>query len=406
MLFAEVICPQAPLCCDFLEVQSLQALRATGTATIEDCVTMPRLDDFIGQAVLKDLIRPKIELALASGIALPHLLLCGDKELGKTAFAAAIADELQVPITSVSASSLATFLDLRDILLNVRKHQIFTISDVDTLRPLVLNVVIAALSDFRIDITVGVGADARKHSLPMPRFSFVGTTSKPWLVDERLRRWCIICKFGPYTEVEAAQIVLRIAREKGILLDLDAASEIASQCRHIPGEAAVFLQRVASHFPLDPSDQLDRSKLRQINEFLGAGNLYPDLLTIGDQLQTMEGAEFEQWVAALFTKAGFHVEITPVSGDHGVDLWASISGCMVAVQCKRWNGSIGEPVLRDLYGAMMAAKVQFGCLVTTGSFTAQAFQFAKNKPLHLVGFDLLMEAAKSPYTLPYLLNFR
>ena len=367
--------------------------------------TMHRLDDFVGQSALKDLIRPKIELARASGIALPHLLLCGGAESGAMTFAAAVAGELQVSFTSASGKTLAS-QDLIGILSNVHARHIVAISDVDALRPPVLDGLVEALSNFQVSIRVGAGSGARLHSLPMPKFTFVGTTSKPWLVDERLRRWCLSCKFGSYTQLEAAQIVLRIAKRKGILLDLDAASDIALQCRLNPGEAAVFLQKVASHFPFDPSDQLDRSKLRQINEFLGAGNLYSDLLTAGDQLQTMDGAEFEQWVAELFRRSGFHVEITPASGDHGVDLWASISGSLVAVQCKRWNGTVGEPVVRDLYGAMMATKAQFGCLVTTGSFTAQAHQFAEDKPLRLVGLDSLMEAARSPGFLPELLKSR
>lgn len=368
--------------------------------------TMQRLDDFIGQSALKDLIRPKIELARASGIALPHLLLCGEKELGQMTFAAAVAGELRVIFTSASGKTLAASHDLIGILSNVHARQIVAISDVDALRSPVLDGLVEAVSNFQVPIMVGAGSGARQHSLPMPKFTFVGSTSRPWLVDERLRRWCLSCKFGSYTQAEAAQIVLRIAQQKGIQLNLDAASDIASQCRLNPGEAAVFLQRVASHFPFDPSDQLDRSKLLHINEFLGAGNLCLDLLTVGDPLQTMEGVEFEQWVAELFRRAGFHVDITPASGDHGVDLWASVSGCLVAVQCKRWNGTVGEPVVRDLSGAMMAAKAQFGCLVTTGSFTAQAHQFAKDKPLRLVGFDSLMEAARSPGFLPELLNSR
>jgi Holliday junction resolvasome RuvABC ATP-dependent DNA helicase subunit len=57
---------------------------------------MHKLDDFIGQSALKDMIRPKIELARASGKALPQILLCGEKELGKMTFAAAVAEELEV----------------------------------------------------------------------------------------------------------------------------------------------------------------------------------------------------------------------------------------------------------------------------------------------------------------------
>src|ERR1035441_8321740 len=78
------------------------------------------------------------------------------------------------------------------------------------------------------------------------------------------------------------------------------------------------------------------------------------------------GAEFEHWVADLFRKGGFQVETTPQSGDHGVDLFIATGGHVIAVQCKRWEGTVGEPVERDLYGAMMATNAKPGCQITTG----------------------------------------
>jgi hypothetical protein len=107
----------------------------------------------------------------------------------------------------------------------------------------------------------------------------------------------------------------------------------------------------------------------------------------------------ERWVADLFSRAGFSVELTPASGDHGVDLWASSDDHLIAVQCKRWDAPVGEPIVRDLYGSMMAAKAQFGCLITTGSVTLQAEQFARSKPICLIEFDALIEVTRSPETL-------
>ena len=115
-----------------------------------------------------------------------------------------------------------------------------------------------------------------------------------------------------------------------------------------------------------------------------------------DKLKTMDGLEFEHWVAHLFRRAGFQVEVTQASGDHGIDLVASSQGRLIAVQCKRWDGTVGEPILRDLYGAMMAMNAHSGCLVTTGSITAQAHQFAKDKPISLLDFDSVMEIVQSP----------
>jgi hypothetical protein len=365
---------------------------------------MSGLDNFIGQTAIKDLMRPKIRVAKATGTTLPHLLLCGEKEQGKLTLAAAIAEEMSMPFSSVSAESLAKMLDLSGLLSNVHSGQIVAISDVEILQPSIADALVEAISTFRVHIQVGVGPGARLHVLPMPKFGFVGTSSKPWLVAERIRRWCVPCEFASYSQEEASQIVSAIANKKGLQIDLDAASEVATRCKLRPGEAEVFLQKVANHFSFKGADRIDRPLLGVLNEFFGSGSLYPDVLVLADKIRQMGGVEFEHWVADLFRKCGFQVETTPQSGDHGVDLFIATGGHVIAVQCKRWEGTVGEPVVRDLYGAMMATNAKTGCLVTTGSFTAQARVFAKGKPLYLVGLDILMEAAKSPEALARVLR--
>jgi hypothetical protein len=365
---------------------------------------MPGFDDFVGQATVKDLIQSKIRLANGTGTALPHLLLCGDKERGKATFATCIAQQMGVPCSSARAEALVRTLDLTGLLSNVRAREVLVIDEVDALRPPVLDDLVQAISTFRVDIIVGVGAGAKLHTLPIPRFSVVATTSKPWMIDERIRRWCIPYQFSSYSQDEGEDIVLRIAHKKGLPLDADAAIEVAVRCNFRLGEAEVFLQKVANHFSFKPSDRIERSRVLQLSEFLGAGSAYPALLGVADEVRKMGGLEFEHWVAELFKKAGFQVEVTQASGDHGVDLWATKAGILVAVQCKRWDGSLGEPVVRDLFGSMISGRADSGCIVTTGTFTAQAQQFAKGKPLDLIGFDSLMQLATSPKALARMLG--
>jgi HJR/Mrr/RecB family endonuclease len=365
---------------------------------------MSGLADFVGQTAIKELIRPKIQIAQTTGTTLPHLLLCGGREQGKVTLATAIADEMGTPFSSASAESLPRILDLTAVLSTVQRGQVVAISDVELLEAKVLDCLAAAISTYQVGIRVGAGQGFRTHSLPMPSFAFVGTSSKRWLVDERIRRWCIACEFAPYSQEEVARIVQVIAGKKGLHIDEDAAHEIAAASKLNRGAAEVFLQKVANHFAFKSSLRIDRSVLVGLHEFLGSGSFYPNVVTLTDQIRQMEGVEFEHWVADLFKRSGFQVETTPRSGDHGVDLFAASGNHVIAVQCKRWDGTVGEPVLRDLYGAMMSANAKAGCLVTTGSFTVQAQAFAKDKPLSLMGWDLLMEAAKSPATLMRLLR--
>src|ERR1035438_7457793 len=204
---------------------------------------MSGLDDFIGQTAIKDLIRAKIRVARASGTTLPHLLLCGEKEQGKLTLAAAVAEEMTTTFSSVSARSLAKMLDSTGPLSNVCHGQIVAVSDIESLQTFILDCLVEAISALRVHILVGVGPGERTHILPMPKFTVVGTSSKPWLVDERICRWCIPCKLAPYSQEEAAQIVLSIAHKKGLQIDAEAASEIATRCKLSPAKLRCFCKR-------------------------------------------------------------------------------------------------------------------------------------------------------------------
>lgn len=110
-------------------------------------------------------------------------------------------------------------------------------------------------------------------------------------------------------------------------------------------------------------------------------------------IESMTGVEFEVLVEGLVKKMGFEVFPTKASGDGGIDLIAYnhqpfLEGKYI-IQCKRWNSSIGEPVLRDLYGAMMSERANKGILITNSTFTNSAKEFAKDKPLELIDGERL-----------------
>lgn len=109
--------------------------------------------------------------------------------------------------------------------------------------------------------------------------------------------------------------------------------------------------------------------------------------------QDLSPTDFELLCKLLLEKSGFEVETTKASGDGGIDLIATkkevfTSGKYI-VQCKRYSGSVGEPVLRDLYGVVTAESASKGILMTTGTFTVAARSFAVNKPLELIDGEIL-----------------
>lgn len=235
---------------------------------------MDTLDEVVGQTALKDLLRPKIQLAKATRNALPHMLFCGEKEFGKLSFASAVAKDLGAGFTLLRAEDLVKPLDLTGTFASLNARAVLVITDVDTLSSKLLDFLTQAVSTFQVRVEIGV-ENPTTHTLPIPPFTFIGTTTKPSLVDERLRRCCIPCQFVPYTLEQAAQIALQIGHDRGLSLDEAAASEIATHCHRKPGEISVFLQRVGNHLASGPSSRIDPASLGLIGHFLPGVQLSP-----------------------------------------------------------------------------------------------------------------------------------
>ena len=100
-------------------------------------------------------------------------------------------------------------------------------------------------------------------------------------------------------------------------------------------------------------------------------------------------------VVEFYKSAGHKARRTGATGDHGVDVLVQASnGEKWIVQCKRWRGAVGEPVVRDLYGAMQHEKADKGAIITTGNFTQPAQEWAKGKPIILCNGNLFLKSWK------------
>ena len=124
--------------------------------------------------------------------------------------------------------------------------------------------------------------------------------------------------------------------------------------------------------------------LRDLRRLEQAGEL--------ESIIQMSPPEFEQLVAAYFRRAGYAVQVVGSQGDHGIDLVLHAPGeGKIIVQCKRYRGAVGEPVVRDLYGTMTHEGASRGFLMTTGKFTRQALLWAEDKPIELIEGQELVE---------------
>jgi holliday junction DNA helicase RuvB len=216
--------------------------------TFEAGLRPRRLADFIGQSKLKENLSIAIEAARLRGEALDHVLLYGPPGLGKTTLASIIAEELGVLFTATSGPVLQKKLDLTGILSNIRARQVFFVDEIHRLLPDVEEMFYSALEDFRVDILVGAGPGARTHSLPMPKFTAIGATTRQGLVSAPLRgRFGLVLRLEPYNVEELTEIVKRSGRLLQVEVDARAAEEIARRCRGTPRIANRLLRRVRDY---------------------------------------------------------------------------------------------------------------------------------------------------------------
>ncbi len=216
------------------------------------------LDDFTGQSKLKENLAIAIEAARLRGEAMDHVLLYGPPGLGKTTLANIIAAELAVAFDQTSGPILQKKLDLTGILSNIRDRQVFFIDEIHRLMPDVEEMLYSALEDFRVDILIGTGPGARTHSLPIPRFTAIGATTRQGLVSAPLRgRFGLVLRLNHYDEAELTRIVQRSAKLLSVTLDLDGAAEIARRSRGTPRIANRLLRRVRDYAQVRADGHID-----------------------------------------------------------------------------------------------------------------------------------------------------
>jgi restriction system protein len=115
-----------------------------------------------------------------------------------------------------------------------------------------------------------------------------------------------------------------------------------------------------------------------------------------EQMRLLTPSEFEAYVASYFERQGYHVVNVRDSKDNGVDvLLTDQHGQQTVVQCKRYRGNVGEPIVRDLYGTMIHTGATRAYLITTAGFSNEAKRWVIGKPIILVdgaGFVALLQA--------------
>jgi holliday junction DNA helicase RuvB len=204
-----------------------------------------RLEDFVGQARVKEQLGIALEAAKGRGEALDHVLLVGPPGLGKTSLAFIVREELGAGIRTVAGPALERKGDLAAILTSLEDRDVLFVDEIHRLSRAVEEILYPALEDFRLDIVVGQGPAARTLTLDLPPFTLVGATTRTGLLTTPLRdRFGMTYRLDYYAVEDLGTIVRRSARILNVEIEDEAAGEIARRARGTPRIANRILRRV------------------------------------------------------------------------------------------------------------------------------------------------------------------
>jgi Holliday junction DNA helicase RuvB len=203
-----------------------------------------QLDIFIGQEKLKENLKISIEAAIHRQESLDHVLFAGPPGLGKTTLSNIIAEEMHSKLHITSGPILDKGSDLAGILTSLQEGDILFIDEIHRMPRVVEEYLYSAMEDFRLDIMVESGANAKSISLPIKPFTLVGATTKSGSLSSPLRdRFGLQFRLSHYSEEELSQIILRSADILDIPLEKPAAGLLSSRSRGTPRIANRILKR-------------------------------------------------------------------------------------------------------------------------------------------------------------------
>jgi Holliday junction DNA helicase RuvB len=273
------------------------------------------MEDFIGQAALKERLAILIEAARGRGEAVDHVLFSGPPGLGKTSLGAILAAAMGAQFRGTSGPALERPGDLAAVITNLEAGDVLFIDEIHRLPRQVEEVLYPAMEDFQLDIVVGKGPAARSIKIDLPPFTLIGATTRVGRVAPPLRdRFGYVARIDYYDAEDLGAIVNRSAAILEVDITTAGAETIAGRSRGTPRVANRLLRRVRDYaavradgrvdeviadqalavFEVDTNglDKVDRAILEAVVSKFGGGpvGLSTLAIAVGEDPETVEDA--------------------------------------------------------------------------------------------------------------------